>query len=53
MTKFIPLCEGISGKIGNLTIDATCQDDKVDNLIDALVHDLARIDEEVDSGDQS
>ena len=53
-TKFIPLCEGISGTIGALHIDPTYQDDEVDIPIDALVLDLTRVDdEEDDSGDQS
>jgi hypothetical protein len=42
-TKFIPLCEGISGTIaGALAIDLTYQDDEVDIPIDALVLDLTR-----------
>jgi transposase len=53
-TKFIPLCEGISGTIGALHIDPTYQEDEIDIPIDALVLDLARFDdEEDDSGDQS
>jgi hypothetical protein len=51
-TKFIPLCEGISGTIGALNIDPTYQEFEIDIPIDALVLDLARIDEEDgDSGD--
>jgi transposase len=45
-TKFIPLCEGISGTIGALTIDPTYQDDEVDIPIDALVLGLTQIAEE-------
>ena len=53
-TKFVPMCEGISGTIGALTVDPTYIDDEVDIPIDALVLDLARFDEEDgDSGDQS
>jgi len=53
-TKFVPLCEGISGTIGALTIDPTYQEDEIDIPIDALVLDLTRIaDEGGDSVDQS
>jgi hypothetical protein len=39
------MCEGISGTIGNLEIDATYQEQESDIPIDALVLDLARIDD--------
>jgi hypothetical protein len=47
-TKFIPQCEGISGTIGALTIDQTCQGDEVFVSIDALMLDLARFNHEED-----
>ncbi len=48
------MCEGISGTIGNLEIDATYQEQDIDAPIDALVLDLARIgDEGGDSEAQS
>ena len=53
-TKFLPLCEGISGPIGALIIDPTYQEDEIDIPIDALALELARINEyKDDSGDQS
>jgi hypothetical protein len=53
-TKFVPLCDGISGTMGALIIDPTYQEDEIDIPIDALVLDLARFDEEDgDSGDRS
>ena len=53
-TKFLPLCEGISGTNGALNIDPTYQEDEIDIPTDALVLDLARFDEEGgDFGDQS
>ena len=53
-TKFVPICEGISGTIGALIIDPTYQEDEIDIPIDALVLDLTRIaDEGGDSVDQS
>jgi hypothetical protein len=45
-TIFVPMCEGISGTIGTLTVDPTYIDDEVDIPIDALVLDLARLDDE-------
>jgi hypothetical protein len=45
-TKFIPLCEGISGTIGDLKIDETYQEEEIDIPIDALVLDLARFNDE-------
>jgi hypothetical protein len=48
-TKFIPLCEGISGTIGNLLlvkIDQTYREEEIDIPINALVPDLARFDDE-------
>jgi transposase len=53
-TKFIPLCEGISGTIGDLKIDETYQEEEIDVPIDALVLDLARFnDKRGDSEAQS
>lgn len=40
--KFIPLCEGISGTIGNLVVDPTYQDETVALPIDTLVLDLTK-----------
>jgi hypothetical protein len=40
------LCEGISGTIVDLEIDATYQEQEIDVPINALVLDLARIDDE-------
>jgi hypothetical protein len=45
-TKFIPLCEGISGTIGDLKIDQTYQEEEIGIPIDALVLDLTRFDDE-------
>jgi hypothetical protein len=50
-TKFIPMCEGVSGTIGDLTIDPTYQEEEIDIPIDALVLDLARIDDEGDDSE--
>ena len=53
-TKFIPQCKGISGTTGALAIDLTYQYDEVDIPIDAIVLDIARIDDGEDkNGDQS
>jgi hypothetical protein len=53
-TKFVPLCDGISGPINALIVDPTYQDDEINIPIDALVLDLARVDEEDgENGDQS
>ena len=53
-TKFVPQCKGISGTTGALAIDLTYQYDEVDIPIDALVLDIARIDDGEDEiGDQS
>jgi hypothetical protein len=49
-TKCLPLCEGISGTIGALIIDPTYQQDEIDIPIDALVLDLATINEKEDWG---
>jgi hypothetical protein len=46
--KFIPLCPGISGTIGNLTVDPDYQDEGVDFPIDAFVIDLTK---DADEGD--
>jgi hypothetical protein len=40
------MCEDISGTIGNLEINATYLEQEIDIPIDALVLDLARIDDE-------
>jgi hypothetical protein len=45
-TKFIPLCKGISGTIGNLKVNESYQEQEIDISIDALLLDLARIDDE-------
>jgi hypothetical protein len=46
-TKFIPLCDGISGTIGTLVVDADYVEDIVSFPIDALVVDLSQIDDDV------
>jgi hypothetical protein len=46
-TKFIPLCDGISGTIGTLVVDAHYVEDAVSFPIDALVVDLSQIDDDV------
>jgi hypothetical protein len=51
VTKFIPLCEGISGTIGNLKIDPTYLEEEIDIPIDALVLDLTQLDEEEDDSE--
>jgi hypothetical protein len=40
--KFVPLCEGISGTIGNLVVDGTYEEELVAFPIDALVVDLTK-----------
>ena len=45
--KFVPVCDGINGSIGALTIDLTYQGEAVDFPIDALVINLLK--EEVDT----
>ena len=55
-TKFIPLCGGISGKIGSLVVDETYEDEEVDIPIDALVLDLTKEgdgDDENGDGDEA
>ena len=47
-TKFVPICDGISGKIGSLVVDETFVDESIDLPIDTLVVDLTRDDEFVD-----
>jgi transposase len=42
--KFMPLCEGISGTIGNLVVDGTYKEDPVAFPIDTLVIDLTKED---------
>ena len=49
--KFIPQCEGIFGTIEALTIDPTYQGVVIIIVIDALVLDLARVDEEAEQVD--
>ena len=49
-TKFIPLCEGISGKIGSLVKTEDFTDEPVDIPIDTLVIDLTRKGEHNDWG---
>ena len=41
-TKFVPLCEGISGIIGDLKIDDTFRYESVMLPIDTLVVDLTK-----------
>jgi hypothetical protein len=41
-TKFVPLCEGISGTIGNLVVNGTYEEDPVAFPIYALVIDLTK-----------
>ena len=41
-TKFVPICEGISGEIGSLKIGETFVDAQVDLLIDTLVINLTK-----------
>ena len=43
-TKFVPLCEGILGTIGNLVVNVTYEEDPVAFPIDALVIDLTKED---------
>jgi hypothetical protein len=43
-TKFEPLCEGISGTIGNLVVDGTYNEDLIAFPIDTLVIDLTKED---------
>ena len=47
-TKFVPLCEGISGDIGNLKVDDSFRYESIDLPIDTLVVDLTRVGEEDD-----
>ena len=47
MTKFVPLCEGITGKIGPLVENEDFTNEPVDITIDTLVIDTTR----EDSGD--
>jgi hypothetical protein len=46
-TKFIPLCDGISGTIGTLVVDAHYVEDVVLFPIDALVVDFSQMDDDV------
>jgi hypothetical protein len=46
-TKFIPLCDGISGTIGMLVVDVHYVEDAIAFPIDALVVDLSQIDDDV------
>ena len=43
-TKFIPLCDGISGTVEDLVIDENYVDEEVDVPIDTLVLNLANED---------
>ena len=40
-TKYIPLCEGISGSIGELIVDKNYEDERVELPIDTLVLKIA------------
>ena len=42
-TKFVPLCEGISGEIGKLEVDDLFRYESVNLYIDILVVDLTHI----------
>jgi hypothetical protein len=46
-TKFVPLCDGISGMIGTLVVDGDYIEDAVAFPIDALVVDLSKLDDDV------
>jgi hypothetical protein len=39
-TKFVPLCEGISGKIGELVVDVNYEEDPIAFLVDESAIDL-------------
>lgn len=53
-TKFIPMCNGISGTIGALEVDPDYQEDEVDIPIDALVLNLVHFNDGDDEmGDQT
>ena len=43
-TKFVAICDGISGEIGSLAATETFTNEPVDFLIDTLVVDLTRED---------
>ena len=45
-TKLVPLCEGISGEVGNLKVNDSFRYESIDLPIDTLVVDLARVGEE-------
>ena len=47
-TKFVPLCDGISGSIGSLEIDAAFVNEEVNLPIDTLVNHVSREQPEVD-----
>jgi hypothetical protein len=42
VTKFVLLCKGISGTIGNLVVDGTYQEDPVEFPIDTLLIDFTK-----------
>jgi hypothetical protein len=46
-TKFVPLCDGISGTIGALVVDRDYVEDAVAFPIDALVVDLSKLDDDL------
>ena len=47
-TKFVPLCEGISGEIGNLEVDDLFRYESINLPIDTLVVDLTCVYKEDD-----
>ena len=47
-TKFVPICDGISGAIGSLVVDPDHQDGDVNFPIDALVIDMSKQGESID-----
>ena len=47
-TKYVGLCDGISGEIGSLNVDENYVEEEVDLPIDTLVTDLTNEDNEVD-----
>jgi hypothetical protein len=47
VTKFIPLCDGISGTIGTLVVDGDYIEDAIVFPIDALLVDLSKLDDDV------
>ena len=50
-TKFVPLCDGISGEIGSIIVDETFVDESVTLPIDTLIIDLTSEDnDDIDIG---